>query len=87
MSERCAYESTTCHLSGRPSRLHKLGHEPGGDDRWFIHNLTNYVCCRHFGELFGWLAVQWCADDHPQVGEPFDFASARAVGRTARQET
>ena len=30
----------------------------------FRHPFTNYVCCRHFGELMGIVAKQWCDSGH-----------------------
>lgn len=41
------------------SATHKVGEELPEDFPGIAHNLTQYVCCHHFTQLFGHGAIQF----------------------------
>ncbi len=43
-----------CYRAGTPGvpATHKVGEEIPRDAKGFGHNLTQYVCCEHFGQIF-----------------------------------
>lgn len=67
VSGTCNGES--CSICGAPA-THKVGeeipyNEPKSEFAGYEfgrHNFTAYVCCEHFGMIFGRVARQWCQD-------------------------
>ena len=35
----------------------------------YRHNLTQYVCCKHFCSIMGLLAAEWCKQIDPVLGK------------------
>ena len=55
-----ACEGEFCRMCARDA-MHKVGEEILDDDRNpQRHNLTAYVCCECFGEIFGPSAIAMC---------------------------
>ncbi len=49
-----------CQRQGkRSAAFHKVGEEIPPDATFGGHNLTQYVCCRHFCEIMGPAAINW----------------------------
>lgn len=43
-----------CYREGKSvDATHKVGEEIPSDAKGFGHNLTQYVCCIHFGKIIG----------------------------------
>ena len=64
-----------CWRDGEKSvpALHKVGEEDShGSNLGMRHNLTQYVCCKHFGEIVGpGAAHMWaCGHNHIVVARP-----------------
>ena len=59
VSASCAGEH--CSVCGVPA-THKVGEEiPFDDPTPKRHNLTAYVCCKHFGDILGPTAKKMCS--------------------------
>ncbi|OHA86614.1 MAG: hypothetical protein A3A96_01950 [Candidatus Zambryskibacteria bacterium RIFCSPLOWO2_01_FULL_39_39] len=58
-------EGEKCRMCKDPTpATHKVGEEILSDDPNPIrHNLTAYVCCLHFGQIFGPVAQQACLEN------------------------
>ena len=61
VSESCRGERCQMCTINTPA-THKVGEEIlDGDPNPIRHNLTSYVCCDHFGQIFGRLARRMCS--------------------------
>jgi hypothetical protein len=55
-------------IGARPT--HKIGEEIPSEEEPPRHNFTAYVCCYHFGRVFGPAAREWCSYDPIVSGAP-----------------
>jgi hypothetical protein len=79
VSESCAGEDCgICRRRGNTgvAATHKVGEEildGAPPELYMTHNLTQYICCAHFGEIFGpasvW-AFRGCEVSDPLVKSP-----------------
>lgn len=71
MDEHYISESNTEHVCGMcgAQATHKIeeaipSDEPGQSEfESQRHEFTNWICCKHFGEVMGPAAVAWCGQE------------------------